>query len=309
VERLFGARRLIPRAAALLVVYLATFAVFGGLIWLTLPPLLDQIGALVTAAPSYAAHAQSVYAAATEWYRQLPLPPDVRDGIDERLADVPALLIVTGQNLGVGLFRTTTRTLGFVFGFLIVPVWMFYALRDSDQLGPILVSLFPAPWRQTVRELAGIADTILGTFLRGQLVLMFAVGLAVLLGAALLGMTVSPTLGRYSLLLGVIAGITEAIPLVGPIVGAVPGVLLALLDGPSALLWTVAMYIAVQQLENNLLVPKIVGDALDLKPAIIIVALAVGSDLFGIPGAILAAPLLVLAREWTRYLYSRMSPP
>lgn len=307
VERLPGGKRRIPRGAALLFVYLLSFGLTSGLIWLTLPPLLEQIGALVTAAPNYFQRASTIYTAVAGWYGALPLPENVRGGIDERLAEIPAIFVDAGQSLALGLFRTTTRTIGFIFGFLIVPVWMFYALRDADHLGALTMTLVPAPWRRTVRDLTGIADGVLGNYLRGQLVLMAVVGVAVLLGALLLGMTVSPTLGNYALLLGVIAGITEAIPMVGPIAGSIPGVLLALVDGPAALIWTIVLYVAVQQLENNLLVPKIVGDALDLKPAVIIIALAVGTELFGIPGAILAGPVVVLGREWTRYLYRRIS--
>jgi AI-2E family transporter len=109
-------------------------------------------------------------------------------------------------------------------------------------------------------------------------------------------------------LLGIISGFTEVIPVIGPILGAVPGVLIAAFSGDWTLLLKVlAVYVGVQQLENNLLVPKIQGDSVQLHPAIIMVALVVGSQVAGLVGLIVAVPVTAIMRDLFLYMYRRFA--
>ena len=124
----------------------------------------------------------------------------------------------------------------------------------------------------------------------------------------ILSVTVDPIFGRYAVLLSVIAGILELVPIIGPIIAAVPAVLLAATAGLESVVAALVLYTLVQQLENHLLVPKIQGDAVSLPAAAVIFAIIIGGALAGLIGAILALPIAAAIRDVTRYLFRRLSP-
>jgi predicted PurR-regulated permease PerM len=139
------------------------------------------------------------------------------------------------------------------------------------------------------------------------LILGFTVGIFTFIGLAILSALVDPIFGRYAILLSVIAGVLELLPIIGPIISAVPAVLLAAIAGPAAVVAALLLYTLIQQLENNLLVPKIQGDAVELHPAAVMFAIIVGGSLAGLLGAILALPLTAALRDIVRYLFRRLS--
>jgi len=122
---------------------------------------------------------------------------------------------------------------------------------------------------------------------------------------------VDPVFGRLAVLLAVIAGIFELLPIIGPILSAIPAVLIGLSVGSEATLAVLALYIAVQQLENNLLVPRIQGDAVRLHPSVVIFALVVGGTIAGLLGAVLSLPFAAAAKEVYEYLAAKVpdGPP
>ena len=110
------------------------------------------------------------------------------------------------------------------------------------------------------------------------------------------------------MLLSIIAGVLELVPIIGPIIAAIPAVLLAATAGPVPVAAALGLYLLVQQVENNLLVPKIQGDAVELHPAMVMAAIIIGGSLAGLLGAILALPVTAAVRDVVRYLFRRMSP-
>jgi predicted PurR-regulated permease PerM len=111
----------------------------------------------------------------------------------------------------------------------------------------------------------------------------------------------------YILLLAILAGVTELIPIIGPIVGAIPAVLLGFTVSPGAGLAALALYVVVQQIENNVLVPRIVGESIGIHPAVLSVVLIAMGQVFGIIGIILSAPVAAIARDLFVYVYQRLS--
>ncbi len=113
------------------------------------------------------------------------------------------------------------------------------------------------------------------------------------------------------MILALIAGFLEWFPIIGPIISAIPAILIGLTISPAAALAAVALYTVIQQLENNILVPKVMGDAVDLHPAVMILSLVAGAALFGVGGAILAAPTVAAGRDLYRYGFQRLAgqPP
>jgi predicted PurR-regulated permease PerM len=300
VERM--ARIGIPRWISVLVVYAITaYLLIQGLRFM-LRPLADEIATFITEFPRFSAQI-------TDQYAHLDLPPALRQAIDGFLAEL---------GHGVGSIDPTTLlpvasvfagALGAVVAYIIVPVWAFYLIKDRPALAAAADRALPVEWRADVRAVASLALRVFGQWLRGQVILGLAVGAATFAGLMILGATVDPVFSRFAIFLSVVAGVFELLPIIGPILSAIPAVLLALTAGVEPAIAAVALYVVVQQVENNVLVPKIQGDAVELHPTIVMVALVVGGAIGGLLGAILALPVTAAARDIFRYLFHRVDDP
>jgi predicted PurR-regulated permease PerM len=187
-------------------------------------------------------------------------------------------------------------------------VWVFYLLKDRVALTNQFDASLPAAWRFDTWAVVRLVQRVFGQWVRGQLILGFTVGVFTFIGLTILSVVIDPIFGRYAVLLSVIAGILELVPIIGPIIAAVPAVLLAATAGIESVIAALVLYTLVQQIENNFLVPKIQGDAVELHPAAVIFAIVVGGALAGLLGAILALPVLAAFRDVVRYLFRRLSP-
>jgi predicted PurR-regulated permease PerM len=152
----------------------------------------------------------------------------------------------------------------------------------------------------------GLTTSVIGRWIRGQLLLGAVIFVATLVGLLVLSAIGFREFADFAVLLALVAGVLELVPIIGPIIAAVPAVLIGASISPAAALAAVALYTVVQQLENHLLVPKVMGDAVDLHPALVIFSLIVGASLFGLWGAILATPVVALGRDVYRYAFRRL---
>ncbi|MCC6628114.1 MAG: AI-2E family transporter [Chloroflexi bacterium] len=193
------------------------------------------------------------------------------------------------------------RTANGIVGFLVIPIWLFYVLKDQERGSRFFYSLFPPTIRPDARAIAGIVDDVLMRYIRGQLLLGLAIGIASFVFLVLFGVP-------YALVLAVVNGLFELVPIIGPWLGAIPAVLVTLAVAPEKVPLVILFYIVLQQVENTLLVPKIQGDAVDLNPAILIVALVIGGSVAGVWGLLAAVPLAAIARDVFIYLHRRLSP-
>jgi predicted PurR-regulated permease PerM len=295
----FLARRRIPRWLAILLVYALVVILIWQAAAVTLRPLIDQIRTFASDLPALTRQVD-------DFYRGLNLPPQLRDSIDSWVAGLGG----GGLNLGVLLpvFTLTAGLVSALFGYLIIPVWAFYLLKDRAELTRSFDRALPGEWRSDVWAIARIIEGVFGRWIRGQLLLGLVVGIATFLGLLLLSVTVDPIFGRFAVLLAFIAGVLELLPIIGPIIAAIPAVLLALTAGPQAAIAAVVLYTVVQQVENTVLVPKIQGDAVQLHPSAVIFSLVIGGAIAGLLGAILALPVTAAGRDVYRYLFQRLSP-
>jgi sporulation integral membrane protein YtvI len=293
--------RFMPRAVAILLVYAIFITVIVGTVWWITPLITNQITQLAKEAPTYYENAQEWGGSLLNWYNSLPLDTDVRESIENGLRNAAGALAQALQQGAAGVLRIVTSTMGFIVGLVIIPFWLFYVLKDSDRGIEAINHMIPRSWRNDVWRILRIMNGVLSSYIRGQLLLGLIVGVATTIGMMLVG-------APYAILLGIISGFTEIIPVVGPILGAIPGILIALFSGDWILLIKVlAVYIVVQQLENNFLVPKIQGDSVKLHPAIIMIALVIGSQVGGLVGLIAAVPVAAILRDIYLYLYRRFT--
>jgi predicted PurR-regulated permease PerM len=303
-------RRRTPRWLAILIVYAVAILVLVEGLSLLFGPLVRQVVEFVDDLPRILQQVQSRLNALAAVYDQLQLPRVLRDVVDDTIAALasagPGSAIDPGAILPIA--KGIVAFLGSLLGLAIVPVWAFYLLKDRDRLLVGLGAGIPAEWRADAWALLAIVERVFRRWLRGQLLLCLAVGLATFAGLLLLSAFVDPLFGRFAVLLAVIAGVLELLPIIGPIISMVPTVLLAATTGRLELIVAVVLlYLVVQQLENNLLVPKIQGDAIEMHPAVVILALTVGAAIAGFLGAIFALPIAAAARDVYRYVFQRAS--
>jgi predicted PurR-regulated permease PerM len=308
-----------PRWLAILLVYMAGIVVISGVVGYLVPLLVDQITQLIRLIPSL----QELQATSNRWLDQYQqtiasIPPALREplenAINQAIRSLQSNITSIAQNVGtlllsntISLVSTVATTVGFVLGFLLVPFWLFYVLMDQRNGLKALDNLIAPRIRADFWAVATIIDRVLSNYVRGQLFLGLVVGSAAGLGLLVLNMFGFRV--DYILLLAVIAGITELIPVIGPIIGAIPAIVLGFLDSPTTGVAVLILYILIQQLENHLLVPRIVGDAVDIHPAILMVLLVVYAQAFGLIGAIISAPLSAVVRDVFVYIYGRLSEP
>jgi predicted PurR-regulated permease PerM len=244
-----------------------------------------------------------------ESYEGLQLPPQIRDLVDRAIADVQSG--ATGLDPGAivfPVFRSVASFAAAAFGFFIVPFWAFYILKDRPSMTAGVDAVIPAEWRPDVRAIGWIVDTVFGRWIRGQLLLGLTVGAATFVGLIALDLLVDPVFGRFAVLFAVLAGLLELLPIIGPIISAVPPILVALTISPSAVVAAFLLYLGIQQVENAILVPKIQGDAIKLHASVVVFALIVGGAIAGLLGAILALPITAAGRDIFRYAFRRLGP-
>ena len=185
-------------------------------------------------------------------------------------------------------------------------MWLFFVLKDRERLPSAVERALPEGWRPDARNVMALFASVGGRWVRGQLVLGAAIFVATVIGLTILTLIGFGEFGEFTLVLALIAGVLEWFPIIGPIIASVPAILIGLSISPAAALAAVVLYTAIQQLENNLLVPKVIGDAVKLHPAVMILALVAGGALFGIGGAILAAPTVAIGRDLYQYAFRRL---
>jgi predicted PurR-regulated permease PerM len=305
------ARHGLRRSLAILVVYAGAILVLAEFLMITVAPLVNEALRFVADLPTLAADLDRQIRRLSELYAQLQIPPAIRDWIDGILAGFGQAgggPVSIDLSFLVPVLTGAGSLIGVVFGYLILPVWVAYLLNDRVVLMSNFDRALPSSWRFDVWAVIKTVERVFGQWVRGQLVLGFAVAIFTFIGLLVASELVDPIFGRYAVLLSAIAGVLELIPIIGPIISAVPAVLLAATVGPGVVVAALVLYTLVQQIENNFLVPKIQGDAVELHPSLVMFAIIVGGSLAGLLGAILALPMTAAFRDVIRYLFRRLSP-
>ncbi len=262
-------KRKIPRGLAVLAVYVILITILSLILVLLVPPIILQFQQLIEKLPAYWEKI------AKTWIGEFAVKGDFKN------------LQESFKSVGAGLTRGIFVTLGGVFGsvaaLFLVLVLTFYMVTQEDPIKKMIKSLIPAHYLPYVNQVSIKIKQKMIAWFKGQLILCLVVGCLAYVGLLILGVD-------YALALGLIAGITEIIPYVGPFIGATVAVFIAFGASPLKALMVVILYIIIQQLENNLLVPKVMKKTVGLNPIISIIALIIGAKLAGVAGVLLAIP-------------------
>jgi predicted PurR-regulated permease PerM len=282
--------RHIPRTIAVLFIYATTAITFVGAFYFLIIPLFGELQQLTNDLPEYigtlatvpvvAESTAGLSSSVTGIISNLP--------ISEAMARLNSTLSALSQNA----LATASYVLGGVLSFVLITVLSFYLSVQSGGIANFLRTISPAPHRKYLLSLWNRAENKIGLWLQGQLLLGVIVAVLTYLGLTLLGV-------KHALLLAVLAGVFELIPLFGPILAAIPAVAFSYMSGgitPAVLV--TGFYLIIQQFESQLIYPLVVKKVVGVPPIISIVALVIGAKLAGFLGLLLAVPVAAIIMEF-----------
>ena len=288
----------VRRGIAVFLVYLVFGGMFAYATWSLVPILANQVTSFVEAIPSNVEAINRSLSHLFEEYRtRVPAATQAQiEGYLQGAGDAVSGAISASVQRSV---QIVTGTVSILFGYFVVPFWLFYMLRDRPSLQQGMLRAAPPSLRDDLRYASLMVDHVVGRYIRAQLFLGLVVGGAVGVSLSLLGVELAAGLGVW-------AGVTELVPIIGPWIGAVPGLLIVAATEPSLLLPVGLVYLLVQQLENQFLVPRLQGEATDIPAGLVILLLVVGGAAFGFVGLVVAVPAGAILRELFWYLDRRL---
>ncbi len=285
------------RPLAIVIVYIGLIALTTGFISYFVPVIGEQAKMLGESVPGYLERVQQLFQYDITAFLET-IPPEIRAAVETNLEQIAGTLTSALQKGIVVTVTTLSQTISFIIGLVIVPFWLFYVLNDEAKGRRIFYGMMPDEVRGDVHCIVALVDRILSSYIRGQFILCLLVGAMATIALFALGV-------NLALLLGTVAGILEIIPFLGPYLGAIPAILVALANRPITALWVAVAFAAIQQIENIFLVPRISGNAVRFHPAIVMVIIVVASELAGLLGVLIAVPVAAVGRDVLRYLYLR----
>ncbi|MDR7418040.1 MAG: AI-2E family transporter [Armatimonadota bacterium] len=269
-------RRQLSRGASIALVYLAVLAGLGAIGSLLITPMVAETQQFIERAPELY---QQLTRLLASWKQRYAWLPDFSVILARLPQEAGQLTEYVGRATGVAF-----RVFGGVVSAVTVLILSVYMLLEGPAIKRGFLALFPHKHHRRVETVLRHIALKFGGWLRGQLFLGLIIGVAVGIGTWILGLP-------YPFLLGLAAGVTELIPMVGPVLGAIPAVLIALFGPWWRFVAVIILFTAIQQAENHLLVPRVMKMSVGLSPLLTIVAIMIGAKLMGILGALLAVPI------------------
>ena len=279
----------LSRGIAIGVIFLALLGLLAGLLALVVPPTVEQSQKFAEEFPGFLSSARTTVESWLDLYAEL-IPVEVRDRTEETLSNAGGIAAEAAWKVLSQTFSVISGSFALILGLTTAPVLVFYLMKDSTKIRQAVNAPFPAEMKPHLEKAIDIVDRTIGGYIRGQLTLGVTVAVVVTAGLLLLGVP-------FPFVLGIVAGITELIPVIGPWIGGSVGVLVTLATAPEKVPWVILLYFAVQIVENVLLVPRIQGNSLNLHPVAIILIIVVASNFFGLWGVILGPPLVAMGKD------------
>ena len=283
-----GKRRL-PRPAAILVIYATVLGTIAGIGYAVIPPMVRQ---------------------SQQFWKELP---DRVDQFQRRLVSWGVISPDTsykdllqqapgGSDAFTMVLSTVWGFVGGLFGLITILLLTFYLLVESQSLFNFFVRLFPRQRRPKVSSVSALVTNKVSAWLGGQLFLGFIIGATTAIGLGLMGVP-------YFFVLALIAGVGEMIPIIGPLLSALPAIAVAFTVSPGLALGVAVFFFVQQQLENAVLVPKLMGQTVGLSAVTVILSLLIGGELLGFVGALLAVPTAAIVQVLFEELYLAEKDP
>jgi len=284
----------LPRGLAVFIIYTIGLIIIATVLVPFFAVLIEQTQEFIKQFPSYANELEKFTSHLKIISRNYGMLPNTLQMMS------PASKL--GENI---VSQSINFTISFITGIVAaftLAVLVLFLILDKEELKQGFLKFFPEEMRNKAESITSTISQRVGGYVRGQLILMLTVGLFTSIGLFLLKI-------KFALLLGLIAGVLEIIPIVGPILSAVPAVLIALTYSPITAIWVIIVYLVVQRIENSVLAPLILAKFLELNPIIIVVSILIAASTLGFAGVILAPPIAASVYVLVQELYlNRINP-
>jgi predicted PurR-regulated permease PerM len=295
--------RRIPRGLAILLVYLGGLAILTGIGFLLASPISTQVTNFQHNLPGIIKGANRDLASVQTWLNQHGVNVHIQqqgqtalDTLQKNLLKRSGAIVSFSRDLLAGIV-----TIG--FDLVLVLVLSIYLLVYGRQIGDLVRTIMPSGDGTPEDDYPLLIQKAVSGYVRGQLMFSFVMGASAALALTIFGLLgIFPDGERYAIFLGTFYGVMEFIPYIGPIIGPVPAVLLALFQDPISAVWLILLFVALQQLEGHVVAPQVFRISLRINPILIILALLIGYQLYGIAGSLVALPVIAVIRQTVVYL-------
>ena len=286
--------RQISRGLSVVLIYIIVFSILFIVTTLIVPPIKQEFDQLLLKTPQYFDSAILQYEVIKDYLQNQGILSELRQNLGSVSSGI--------QGAATGLFSTVAGFIGGILSFFLILVITFYMVVEENAIKKLIFSVSPKRYQEYMIGLVNRMQRKIGLWLRGQIVLSFSIFVLTYIGLSVLSYA-AQTMGiiavpfEYVLVLSLIAGLTEFVPYLGPILGAIPAIFLASVQSPTLALMVLALYYIIQLTENNILVPKIMQKVVGLSPIVSISVLMIGFKLAGVVGAIMSIPVATAVQE------------
>ena len=288
-----SAKPKLARALSIAIVTLIAFSIIAGCLLLVIPPMFKQSSELITNIPSLITDARTTVESWNEEYAS-NIPEEVREEIDRLLENGGEILLGAFSGLVGRTAVAAVHALTLVVGLVVLPLFVFYFLKDREAVRESFVEVFPTDTQIHVVYVLRILNRIIGAYVRAQFTLAAVVWVFISIGLMLMGV-------KYAILLGAVAGIFELVPIVGAWLAVIPTIIVVLSTSPEKIVWVLLLYLGVQLFQGALIVPRIQSFTMKLHPLMILVSIVVGSEIAGLWGVVLGPPIAASIKELLIY--------
>ncbi|WP_066504969.1 AI-2E family transporter [Abyssisolibacter fermentans] len=288
------------RITSISIIYLFIAGFIGMLYFIIVPSILEEVTNLLVDFPEYL---RQINDKIKTFYNLYTVNMDSLPGGIGNIKNIIDNNLIAIENLVTKNIKNVTDNIATTFSKLVVlvlfPVMTFYFLKDKDFFKKNIILLCPKKFRDDLLKISRKMNIILGKFVRGQLIVASFIGVASAVDLLILRV-------KFALIIGLIAGVASIIPYFGPIIGIIPALFFALLDSTTKAIWVIITFVIIQQIEGDVLSPRIVGNSVGLHPIVVMVVLLIGGGIFGVIGMLLSVPATVFIKIILNYSIEKL---
>ncbi|GAB3789194.1 AI-2E family transporter [Virgibacillus kimchii] len=284
----------INRIISILLVYLTIILVVSLFIVYIWPIAQQQINNMVDSIPQMVKWAEETF----HWFQNnyQTFPDEAVSMINDFIADIPQHLEGVANNLFGMIGGIIGQVVSVVLGIFLIPFFLFFMLKDGHKLSPFMTQIFSKKKADNIKSLLSKMDNVLSSFIQGQLLVSFFVGVLLLIGYLIIGLD-------YALAFALFGMITNVIPFLGPYLAVIPALIVGGLQDPLNLLWISLIMFVAQQIESSLISPNVMGQVLKLHPLTVITVVLAAGSIAGFIGILFAVPFYALLRTIIVHFY------
>lgn len=292
--------RKIPCNISILLIYIFFILAFAAACLFFFPELAKNARELMETLPDIVKRYEQLLGGILSFIRSSDWSEDVKEMIFREIQNGMAMAQDYSANILKKAMNIVFDTVGLFINLTVAMVVAYYFIKDSAHFRLLALSFLPRRWRSGMTALGIEINGILAGFIQGQLLAALIVGVLETLGLMLVGV-------RYPLVLGMLGGVANIIPYFGPYIGVIPAMAVALIQSPLKMFWVFLVFMAVQQVDNSFISPKIIEGRLGLHPVATILAVLAGGEFFGVAGMLLAVPVMAILRAVVRRIADGLS--